>query len=167
MAKHKYIKTPEIWRQVKGYNGYEVSNLGNIRSYRKRNSKNLYKQPHYITPSKTGRGGAYLHFYASNELGSRKLLVHRCVAEAFLVNSHSKPEVNHKDKNGHNNDLSNLEWVTSKENKLHAAGGSKNTPKVCLDRNNFRVHFTLNGARKSKNFKEHSEALHFAENIYK
>ena len=42
------------------------------------------------------------------------------LAEAFIPNPKNKPQINHIDGNGYNNKLSNLEWVTAKENTIHA-----------------------------------------------
>lgn len=53
--------------------------------------------------------------------GERKpVYIHRLVAEAFIENPLDKDCVNHKDGNKHNNDITNLEWVTDPENKDHA-----------------------------------------------
>lgn len=46
----------------------------------------------------------------------KRILLHRILALAFIPNPDNKPQVNHKDENKLNNDLSNLEWSTSKEN---------------------------------------------------
>ena len=47
-------------------------------------------------------------------------MVHRLVAKAFIPNPQNLREVNHKDGNKLNNSLDNLEWVTTRENQLHA-----------------------------------------------
>ena len=46
--------------------------------------------------------------------------VHRIVAEMFLDNKDGKKFVNHKDNNGENNCIENLEWVTQSENIKHS-----------------------------------------------
>ena len=46
--------------------------------------------------------------------------VHRLVAKAFIPNPYNLPEVNHIDGNKLNNHVSNLEWVSSSQNQIHA-----------------------------------------------
>jgi hypothetical protein len=52
--------------------------------------------------------------------GRKQKYYHRYLAQKFIPNPENKPEVNHIDGNKSNYDLSNLEWVTGKENRQHA-----------------------------------------------
>lgn len=59
---------------------------------------------------------------AINVYGKQKRkLVHRLVAEAFIPKRRKRKLVNHIDGNKLNNNVSNLEWVTHKQNMRHAS----------------------------------------------
>lgn len=111
----------EVWKPIKGYEGsYEVSNLGNVRSldryaYSERWKGNRLIKGHILKPSKTTNG--YLRLELTNKEGKgKKYMVHILVAEAFILNPNKYEQINHKDENKSNNDVSNLEWCTAKYN---------------------------------------------------
>ena len=113
----------EIWKDVKGYEGYyQISNKGRVRSLDrtiifKNGGKHFFKGKIISqTVSKTG----YWISTLSKNCYSRTTKVHILIAKAFIPNPLNKPQVNHKDLNKLNNKISNLEWVTAKENMQHA-----------------------------------------------
>lgn len=107
----------EQWVSIENYEGlYEISNYGNVRSL-PRKSQNRNKLIKFLNLTPTGRY-TILSFYKK---GVRKsMTVHRLVAKAFIPNPDNKPMVNHRDGNGHNNRIDNLEWCTHSENVLHS-----------------------------------------------
>lgn len=63
----------------------------------------------------------YLTYMITMPNGTKKrVYAHRIVAQAFIPNPKNKREVNHIDGNKLNNNVDNLEWVTSQENQQHA-----------------------------------------------
>ena len=50
---------------------------------------------------------------------SNTQIVHRLVAQTFILNPNNLPQVNHKDFNKSNNHVTNIEWCTNEYNTAH------------------------------------------------
>lgn len=101
----------EEWRDIPGYEGlYQVSNEGNVRSIRFNKIRNM--------KAWLNQGYPTVELCVNNQRYT--VGVHRLVALAFIPNPENKPQVNHKDRNKANDDVSNLEWVTGSENVADA-----------------------------------------------
>lgn len=72
------------------------------------------KNGHKLKPQINGTG------YYRVSIGGKLCFIHRLVAKLYIPNPENKPQVNHKDGNKLNNNVDNLEWVTNKENTIHA-----------------------------------------------
>lgn len=98
-------------KELIGYEeNYTINSNGTIYS----NKTKDYLKPH---PHKDI--GYYCVSLWKNNKGTT-YYVHRLIAQHFIPNPDNKPEVNHIDGDRNNNDVSNLEWVTSSENSQHA-----------------------------------------------
>jgi hypothetical protein len=97
----------EVWLPIKDFDNYEISSLGKVRNI---NTDRILKL--------TKKGG-YMFIGLSSISKKKSIAVHRLVALAFIENPENKSQVNHKDKNRSNNNVSNLEWSTALENNLH------------------------------------------------
>ena len=84
----------------------KVNEMGQIFS----NSKGCWREIAVGNPSK----------YKTVSINKKRYYVHRLIAEAFLDNPLSKSDVNHINGDKHDNRVSNLEWVTHRENINHA-----------------------------------------------
>lgn len=71
----------------------------------------------YLTKSKVG---GYHSVTLRINGSSVSKSVHRLVAQAFIPNPNNLPTVNHKDGNGFNNHVDNLEWASHEQQAVHA-----------------------------------------------
>lgn len=73
--------------------------------------------PNQLTNEETWKVGSKMsHGYRRVCIKCKTYYVHRLVAETFIPNPENKPAIDHIDRNRDNNDVSNLRWVTIKEN---------------------------------------------------
>lgn len=112
----------EIWKDIADTDGqYQVSNFGNVRSlfFRTSSGRIITREPPLIMHQKVHTMG-YLSVCLYYGKRPKEVFVHRLVATAFIPNPEGKPQVNHIDGDKTNNDASNLEWCTAKENYEHS-----------------------------------------------
>jgi len=102
----------EEWRDIEGFPGYTVSNLGRVCSVKR-------GRPIIMKVHKNKYGYLQLDLSDENKTAHSKT-THRLVISAFIPNTYAKPEINHKDGCKTNNNVSNLEWATGSENMTHA-----------------------------------------------
>lgn len=117
MTQKRDSASPEQWKRISFFPGYEVSDRGRVRSLKRRRPHIL--KPHTVT--RHDRRKSYLRVSLWNKRGRKHRRVHRMVALAFLPKrALGKNTVNHKDGRTHNNQATNLEWTTAIENTKHA-----------------------------------------------
>ena len=109
----------EIWKYIEGYEGlYEVSSYGRVRSLGQFVNHNYggyaYRKGRILKPGLGSRG--YLSVTLSKNGIQKNYSVHRLVAQAFIENPDNLPQVNHKDEDRTNNNVTNLEWCDAKYN---------------------------------------------------
>ena len=103
----------EIWKEIKWYENYQVSNLGNVKSL---NYLRTWKEK-ILKPCKEWNGYLFVSFSKNKKVKMYK--IHRLVAIAFIDNPLQKPQVNHINWIKTDNRLENLEFNTASENQLH------------------------------------------------
>lgn len=110
----------EEWRTIEGYEGYQVSNLGRVKSTK-------YRTERILAPNKNKIKGGYLYVTLCREGKRQSFQVHRLVAKAFMPNPDDFIlEINHIDRNPENNSIDNLEWCDRQKNVEHSQNKTVN-----------------------------------------
>lgn len=115
------------WKTIENFENYQVSDTGLIRN-KKTNLilKTTIKRKHSLY--------GYEMVYLYNNQGRKCFMVHRLVALAFIPNPNNYPQINHKDENSLNNNVSNLEWCTAKYNANYGTIGERK--RIYMSQNN-------------------------------
>lgn len=101
----------ELIRDVIGYEGiYTIDIFGNV--FRVKDGKEMLQQRNQF---------GYMNVSLCKDGKQKQHKIHRLIAQAFILNPQNKEQVNHIDGDKTHNVVWNLEWVTSKENNIHAS----------------------------------------------
>lgn len=116
----------EEWKDIKGYEGiYQISNKGRVKSL----GNNKTRKEKILKPKPANNG--YIRVYLCRKGEKPKpFLVHRLVAEHFILNPDNLPVVNHKDENKLNNNVENLEWCSVEYNNKYGTRQERITKKL-------------------------------------
>jgi hypothetical protein len=108
----------EVFRSVDGYENYAVSSFGRVKN----------TKTGRILKTRLNSGYLLVNLYEDGVRKSHQ--VHRLVGCAFINNPNDKLCVDHKDNNRTNNHISNLRFVTNKENSQNSKLRLDNTSNV-------------------------------------
>jgi len=111
----------EIWKSHPEYVGIEVSTFGRVRTLDRvvpcRGNGTRFVKGRIL--KQCSDKGGYLQLHIPIDGKSTAKLVHRLVAQTFIPNPDSLPEVNHKDCNRTNDHVDNLEFCTRSYNNQY------------------------------------------------
>lgn len=139
VLKKRYMEKSEIWRKKPKFSRY--------RGYRTGHVWDEVKQ-RFITEYPYGDKGEYRIVAMKDDDGKwhTGIKLHRFIAELFIENSDNLPEVNHKDEDGSNNCVDNLEWCTRKYNCNYGTKNQRCSEKMTNGKLSKKVYqYTLDG----------------------
>lgn len=120
----------EVWKSISGWQAYEVSNLGRVRSVDRLvpdGGGGRYRVAGKTLTPRPNHNGYLVVTLRAGRAKRWTPMVHRLVAEAFVPNPLGKPHVNHLDCDPANARSDNLEWCTPAENLayMHSLGRAR------------------------------------------
>jgi len=141
------------FKQIEGYPNYLIYEDGRIYGKSRKGTKGGFVKARIVN--------TYSSVCLHKDGKPKYVTIHRLLAIHFIPNPENKPCVDHKDGIRTNNKLSNLRWVTRKENSQNQSKAKG----VSFDKrgrlNPWIASWRQNGTQKSKCFKTEDEAISY------
>lgn len=164
-----------IWKPIIGFEEfYEVSNTGQVKAKGKhilhwRECKRFLKEKLLI---KSLDKDGYETITLKNNGYQKTYRVHRLVALHFIDNEFNKPTVNHINGIKNDNNVSNLEWATHRENSSHRSMSKEKTSKysnihLCKKTNKWICQIQIDSDKKHIGCSDSEEIAYIKLNEYK
>lgn len=104
----------ELWKEIKDFENYAVSNYGRVFNLRKKDFKKFSVNSFFNYDKRVVKSRKYLTVNLYNKGKTCHRVVHKLVAEAFIQNDdpEHKIYVDHIDNDPKNNMAINLRWVS-------------------------------------------------------
>ena len=158
---------PVVWKPVSGYEGkYEVSTLAQVRNEHGKILKQGIKRTN---------GTCYKVVGLCKDGKCHTKYIHRLVAEAFIPNPDCLPFINHKDEDGTNNLIENLEWCTPQYNTTYRDAHKKRGKKLrgilhteehkSKISNGLRIYYANNESKSKGRVSENRKGVILRENL--
>ena len=114
-------------KKLDGFEDYYISPEGTVYSTKYSKRYNHTGELRLLKPRTHPSGYLYVGLFKAGATCKERLWrrVHRLVVETFIGPIADGLEVNHKDLNKHNNNVSNLEIVTRRQNIIHFHANKK------------------------------------------
>jgi hypothetical protein len=142
----------EEYKIIKDYEGYAVSNFGNVK----------YNTSGRIINQHINKNGYCQVSLTNDDNKSKNFKIHRLVGLAFIPNPENKPCIDHIDNNKLNNNVDNLRWATFTENNQNMKLSKNNTSgfkgvSFCKRSNKWQSSITINNKRIYLGYFENKE----------
>ena len=133
--------------EIQGFPNYLIYPDGRVFSKERLDKRGHLRKGKFLSLKINTDG--YLFISLSNENKRQNIYIHRLVAIHYIPNPDNKPQVDHINRNKHDNRVENLRWVDSSENNLNKIR-NKTTNFNWISKNSSRYVYQRNIDKKKK-----------------